>query len=281
MKYTNAIQKCATIGRKMATTKQRISDVIATLEKNGTLENPKEEGLSDKDDNYLEEELEKFVASGLHDDEDPEYKAEVGDVFKAMEHLVTKRKARLKKERKRSRPQQTRGSRPSKRQTNFQLSTRDDALRQHLPKQNPVQEIPLFDIGKCIDPADEWLVLEVPHLPDKDLGIPEPVLISGPKFVPPGCKDLRAVLFVRVSRCFAYTMERADLIFHGQVQGAEKAAIEKRCQDQGLSYLTILPNNKLWRGLGINVAGNESPLYQKCFGRLNHTVSECSQASKT
>ena len=133
MKYTNAVQKCATIGRKMATTKQRISDVIATLEKNGTLENPKEEGLSDEDDNYLEEELKKFVASGLHDDEDPEYKAEVGDVFKAMEHLVTKRKAQLKKERKRSRPQQTRGSRPSKRQTNFQLSTRDDALRQHLP----------------------------------------------------------------------------------------------------------------------------------------------------
>ena len=49
--------------------------------------------MSDEDNNYLEDELEKFVASGLHDEEDPEYKAEIGDVFKAMKHLVTKRKA--------------------------------------------------------------------------------------------------------------------------------------------------------------------------------------------
>ena len=225
IKYTNAVQKCASIGRKMATTKQQISDVIATLEKKGKIGNSKEERyigeMSDKDNNYLEDDLEKFVASGLNDDEDPEYKAEIGDVFKAVEQLVTKRKARLKKERKRSRPQQTRGSRPSKRRTNSQLATQEglanDALQQDLPTENPIKDVPVFDIGKCIDPTDEWLVLEVPHLPDEDLGIPKPELIPGPDFVPPGSEDLRAVLFVRVTRCFAYTMERADLIFHGQV----------------------------------------------------------------
>ena len=40
--------------------------------------------MSDEDENYLEDELEKFVASGLNDEEDPEYKAEIGEVFKAI-----------------------------------------------------------------------------------------------------------------------------------------------------------------------------------------------------
>ena len=78
----------------MATTKQQISDIIVTLEKKSKIGNSEEEGfigdMSDKDNNYLEDELEKFVASGLHDKEDPDYKAKIGDVFKAMEHLVTK-----------------------------------------------------------------------------------------------------------------------------------------------------------------------------------------------
>ena len=62
----------------------------------------------------------------------------------------------------------------------------NDVFQQDLPKENPIQNLPIFDIGKCIDPTDEWLVLKVPHLPDEDLGIPNPMLIPGPEFVPPG-----------------------------------------------------------------------------------------------
>ena len=143
--------------------------------------------MSDNDNNYVEDELDIFIASCLDDEEDPDDKAEIGDTFKAMEHLVTKQKTQLEKSC--HHPQQMRASRPSKRQKNtLPLTTGkveqndgvDVAVQPDSSNAVPILEIPIFDLGKCVDPENKWPVLEVPHFLDEMLGIPEPMLIPGP-----------------------------------------------------------------------------------------------------
>ena len=125
----------------------------------------------------------------------------------------------------------------------------------------------IFDPEITYEPEDEWLIFEMRY----DYGDTGD-LIFGPKFVPTGSEYVKMVVVVKVSRCFAYSFERADLVFHGQVNETEKANIEATCKKQKISFLTIIPNNRLFPIEGLLVAPMSSSEYHTCFDGLQLDV---------
>eukprot|EP00977_Amphora_coffeiformis_P017397 scaffold5628_cov99-Amphora_coffeaeformis.AAC.1 len=111
----------------------------------------------------------------------------------------------------------------------------------------PEDEISIFDPSKCIDPVNEWLVLELPYLSlQEENGIQVPSLVPGPIFVPEGSREVSLVIFIRVKHCFAYTFERADATYHGQVGNDEKYDIEARCREQQIPFMEVTPKGRMW-----------------------------------
>eukprot|EP00977_Amphora_coffeiformis_P019384 scaffold7209_cov88-Amphora_coffeaeformis.AAC.1 len=93
----------------------------------------------------------------------------------------------------------------------------------------PDDEISIFDPSKCIDPVNEWLVLELPYLSlQEENGIQVPSLVPGPIFVPEGSR------------------ERADATYHGQVGNEEKYDIEARCREQQIPFTEVTPKGRMW-----------------------------------
>jgi len=185
--------------------------------------------------------------------------------------VLKKKRAMEKRNKKRSNPQTTR-SQPKKKnptETRDQISsvTRPSDYGASAPSIDELDIVP-FQESRVTNPQDEWLVLEIPRKEDALLGIPRPCPVAGPQFVPEGSHDMQAVLFLKVMGCFAYTMERADLIYHGQVQTSEKEEIELRCSKYNIPFLSVTPGGMLWTGFGVCVAGPSSLAYTKSFHGL-------------
>eukprot|EP00977_Amphora_coffeiformis_P019122 scaffold6912_cov92-Amphora_coffeaeformis.AAC.1 len=70
-------------------------------------------------------------------------------------------------------------------------------------KTTPDDEISIFDPSKCIDPINEWLVLELPYLSlQEENSVHVPSLVPWPVFVPEGSREVSLVIFIRVKHCF-------------------------------------------------------------------------------
>ena len=124
--------------------------------------------------------------------------------------------------------------------------------------------LPLFTPQQVDLPEDEWLILEIPYP-----GIVRSELCRGLSYVPPGSSDsVMVVQAIHVKKAFAYTMNNAHLLHHGQVTDTEKQLIAKNCAEQPISMMNVFPRNKIWRSNDVNVLGDESDLYQKCFAGL-------------
>ena len=312
--YRTAVEHCAILGRRIATTKNRIGAVIKAWETGCDGDDEMEEYLDARTDWEEGETYEEWYMSQRKiDSVEPEYGEEATDLMNIFKRLVRREAAKKKSERQKKRPTR----KPAKKPVTKPKSTPKKAAQTvQKPKKKrakgktgkgkrvvavPVEVagegggmsegevelegdsqveseseseseeeegVPIFDPSKSEEVEDEWLVLEIPYLSNEADNRGEPVLVGGEKFVPEGSKDVEVVIFVKIMDTFAYTMERADVIYHGQVQGSEKKDIEERCFSQGIPFLSVVPGEKLWSLKGVYVAHHTCEAYQKCFAGL-------------
>lgn len=104
-----------------------------------------------------------------------------------------------------------------------------------------VQELPTFDVSTEVQPEDKWLILEVPYLESKDGKPPKPALVPGLQYAPLESQEIQIVVAIKVIAAFAYTAEKLEVLYHGQVTGLKMRDIESRCLRLSTPFTRVVP----------------------------------------
>ena len=291
--YKTAIEHCYIIGRTIAKTKNNMRLVIEAWELSyyGSVDSDDDEQIDDLED-FVEhatdangEDLtydEWYARHVQVDQTDPEYQIDPKEFYKVIKRVAIHEKKRKKVARKRKSKNVTRQPKKTKQTKKNSQAKKKKEIDEEETSVNsngttldpdavvPVHDrVPLFHPNHCFSPNDEWLVLEIPYSSDEDMILGgNQVLIRGPTFVPEGSTGVKWVVFIKITGCFVYSFERADIVYHGQVQGQEKAKIEGRCSTQNIPFMSVTPKETLWLLAGVNVCDSSSPTYHSHFSGL-------------
>ena len=290
--YLTAIQHCADLGLTIATTKNQVLSLINAWNKG--VEDFEESVEEAGDVTTYEEWYQRYAK---RETKDEEFTVDITEILNSFKRIIKMEAAKDKRERKQKKPNRTRRPRakdPNNSGANKKAKTTKKPAGTSSTSKTPaanvlesqdteepggdsdeitatspvVELLPVFDINDTADPGDEWLVFEIPYLASDREGTGDPHLVSGVVFVPEGSTHIKLTLFIKVKPAFAYTFERADMSYHGQVYGCEKTEIEERCRKQGIPFMSVEPKDRLWSVAGVNVCDSSSSTYKKIFDGL-------------
>ena len=330
--HKNAVQHCSLLGRNVVTTKVSVREVMKQWENGISAPKELEAHPDEMSDSCAEQTHEEMCASvrkqnKINPECDP---VEAHELFPLLKRIALRQIAKAKKERKRIKPDQTRKNvkldgppkKAKAKKGRKRVKKAKPDQRQKRAKSDPTlkgpktirgeattvakksavsdvlaAELPLFDVNASVDPTDEHLVLEMPHLDQRDSSedMEEDTemgnrphlsngLIKGNVCVPEGGKELKLVLFIKLRDVLAHTFERADVTCHGQATGKEKGDVEQRCQSQNVPFMTAVPGDRLFSLHGVHLAHHSCGVHKECFDGLKLDVKrthECLKGTAT